>query len=142
MKLFSVFENIENWPVYDEKSKSAKFLGFGFSAIIPLPFVLLKNAIHFWNPHVNTLRLIYHTGPSASFDFFPFSFVRQNKCKIIVIFAGFFLGEGVSKRQKIKTGWWGSVIYQTKRINMRISKMYSILQQDKWEWNYGWKTKT
>ena len=100
MKLFSVFENIENWPNYDEKSKSAKFLGFGFSAIIPLPFVLLKNAVHFLNPRVNTLRLIYHTAPSASFDFFPFSFVRENKCKIIVIFAGFYFRGGGFKKAK------------------------------------------
>ena len=69
MEFFSVLENIENWPFYDQKTKTP--LSFGISALTLLIIILWINVAYFWNRLLRIFRCIRQSHQS----FFRYVFV-------------------------------------------------------------------
>ena len=69
MGFFSVLENIENWPFYDQKTKTP--LSFGISALTLFIIILWINVAYFWNRLLRIFRRIRQSHQS----FFRYVFV-------------------------------------------------------------------
>ena len=69
MGFFSVLENIENWPFYDQKTKTP--LSFGISALTLFIIILWINVAYFWNRLLRIFRCIRQSHQS----FFRYVFV-------------------------------------------------------------------
>ena len=140
MELFSVFENIENWPFYDQ---NPVFLSFGVSAITLLLINLLINVTYFWNRLLNAHFLTYQTVPLSIFEFLSLGTPKSQKSRKSLYFLYLHkINIYISKicKKKVRGKWYFCCTYlldETSIENILIFEFFFLLfwgPEDKYSW--------